>query len=56
MVASPLGTSFFGTRLMTGFGGLSNEPLFFIISAQGDLDLEDYDFYVSVAHSLLGDH
>ena len=26
MVASPSGTSFFGTRLMVGFGGLSTEP------------------------------
>ena len=27
MVASPPCTSFFGTRLMAGFGGLSNEPV-----------------------------
>ena len=35
MVASPPGTSFFGTRLMAGFGGLSTEPPLLLLVLKG---------------------
>ena len=35
MVASPLGASFFGTRLMVGFRGLSTEPPLLLLVLKG---------------------
>ena len=54
MVASPSGTSFFGTRLMVGFGGLSIEPpLLLVLRGFGPGDCH---FHLSIAHSLSGVH
>ena len=53
MVASPSGTSFFGTRLMVGSGGHSiKQPLF--LSVLKGLWTWDYQFHLCVDHSLLG--
>ena len=55
MVASPSGISFFGTRLMVGFGGLTTDPSY-LLSVLKEFGLRDYHLHLSIAHSLLGDH
>ena len=46
MVASPPGISFFGTRLMVGFGGFSTEPPLLLLVLKG-FGPGDYDFHLT---------
>ena len=48
MGVSPSGTSFFGTRLMVGLGGLNIEPPLLLLMLRG-FEPMDCHFYLSVA-------
>ena len=53
--ASLAGTSFFGTRLMAGFGELSTEPSLLLLMV-GGFGPGDNCFHLNGSHSLSGMH